>query len=124
MFNKIRLLLGGRVRMMVSGGAPLAPDTHAQVRICLCCDVVAGYGLTETSSCATVMDMCDRSTGRVGAPTTGTSLKLIDWAEGNYRVSNKPFPQVCPTRPRHPTPFYTHYKTTQLQSVLSKMAQL
>ncbi|KOB73857.1 Acyl-CoA synthetase, partial [Operophtera brumata] len=92
-YTKIRALLGGRVRMMISGGAPLSPDTHAQVRICLCCDVVAGYGLTETTSSATVMDVFDRSTGRVGAPTTNSQLKLIDWEEGNYRVSNKPFPQ-------------------------------
>ncbi|XP_063838229.1 long-chain-fatty-acid--CoA ligase 4 isoform X3 [Ostrinia nubilalis] len=61
--------------------------------ICLCCDVVTGYGLTETTSCATVMDFADRSTGRVGAPTTGTDIKLVNWEEGNYRVTNKPFPQ-------------------------------
>ncbi|XP_060803093.1 long-chain-fatty-acid--CoA ligase 4 isoform X3 [Amyelois transitella] len=92
-FNKIRGLLGGRMRLMLVGGAPLSPDTHAQVRICLCCDVVTGYGLTETTSCATVMDAHDRSTGRVGAPTTGTDIKLVNWEEGNYRVTNKPFPQ-------------------------------
>lgn len=54
-------LLGGRLRLMISGGAPLSPDTHTQVRVCVCCDVVAGYGLTETTSCATVMDAHDRS---------------------------------------------------------------
>lgn len=94
MFSRIRGLLGGRVRMMISGGAPLSPDTHGQVRICLCCDVVAGYGLTETTSCATVMDPHDRSTGRVGAPTSGTDITLLDWDEGGYRVDNKPYPQV------------------------------
>lgn len=93
MFSRIRGLLGGRVRMMISGGAPLSPDTHGQVRICLCCDVVAGYGLTETTSCATVMDPHDRSTGRVGAPTSGTDITLLDWDEGGYRVDNKPYPQ-------------------------------
>ncbi|CAB3230315.1 unnamed protein product [Arctia plantaginis] len=93
MFSKVRALLGGRVRLMISGGAPLSPDTHAQVRICLCCDVIAGYGLTETTSCATVMCPLDRSTGRVGAPTAGTHVRLTDWHEGGYRVDNKPFPQ-------------------------------
>lgn len=92
-FKKIRGLLGGRVRLMISGGAPLAPDTHTQVRLCLACDVAAGYGLTETTSCATVMDPYDRSTGRVGAPTSGTDIKLVNWEEGNYRVQNKPYPQ-------------------------------
>lgn len=94
MFRRIRALLGGRVRLMISGGAPLSPDTHVQVRICLCCDVVAGYGLTETTSCATVMDPHDRTTGRVGAPTTGTDVRLLNWEEGRYTVANKPFPQV------------------------------
>lgn len=93
MFRRARQLLGGRLRIMISGGAPLSPDTHHQVRVCLCCDVVCGYGLTETTSCATVMDPHDRSTGRVGAPTTGTDLRLRDWDEGGYRVRNKPFPQ-------------------------------
>ncbi|GBP34593.1 Long-chain-fatty-acid--CoA ligase 4 [Eumeta japonica] len=92
-FTKVTALLGGRLRLAISGGAPLSPDTHTQIRICLCCDVVAGYGLTETTSCATVMDAHDRSTGRVGAPTTGTDIRLEDWAEGGYRVTNKPFPQ-------------------------------
>ncbi|XP_072937242.1 long-chain-fatty-acid--CoA ligase 4 [Epargyreus clarus] len=92
-FKAVRALLGGRVRLMIAGGAPLAPDTHTQVRVCVCADVVAGYGLTETTSCATVMDPADRSTGRVGAPTTGTDIRLVNWEEGNYRVTNKPFPQ-------------------------------
>lgn len=92
-FRKMNMLLGGRVRLMIAGGAPLSPDTHTQVRICLCCDVVAGYGLTETTSCATVMDQYDRSTGRVGAPTSGTDIRLMDWSEGGYRVTNQPFPQ-------------------------------
>ncbi|XP_014369067.2 long-chain-fatty-acid--CoA ligase 4 isoform X2 [Papilio machaon] len=92
-FARVRRLLGGRLRLAISGGAPLAPDTHTQVRLCLCCDVVVGYGLTETTSCATVMCPHDRSTGRVGAPATGVDLRLVDWEEGHYRVCNKPYPQ-------------------------------
>lgn len=49
-------MLGGRVRLILSGGAPLSPDTHEQINICLCLNVIQGYGLTETTSCATVMD--------------------------------------------------------------------
>ncbi|CAH2067686.1 unnamed protein product, partial [Iphiclides podalirius] len=92
-FGRVRSLLGERLRLAIAGGAPLAPDTHTQVRLCLCCEVVAGYGLTETTSCATVMSPHDRSTGRVGAPATGVDLKLLDWEEGHYRVSNRPFPR-------------------------------
>lgn len=55
-FKKISKLIGGRVRVMLAGGAPLSPDTHEQIKLCLCTDVVQGYGLTETTSGATVMD--------------------------------------------------------------------
>lgn len=48
--------MGGRVRLMMAGGAPLSPDTHEQIKLCLCTDVIQGYGLTETTSGATVMD--------------------------------------------------------------------
>ncbi|XP_077296277.1 acyl-CoA synthetase long-chain isoform X2 [Arctopsyche grandis] len=92
-FSKVSSLMGGKLRLMVSGGAPLAPDTHTQIKICLCCDVISGYGLTETTSSATVMDSYDRSTGRVGAPNTTCDIKLVNWEEGHYRVTNKPYPQ-------------------------------
>lgn len=49
-------MLGGRMRLVLSGGAPLSPDTHEQINMCLCINVTQGYGLTETTSCATVMD--------------------------------------------------------------------
>lgn len=55
-FKKIAKLMGGRVRVMMAGGAPLSPDTHEQIKICLCTEVIQGYGLTETTSGATVMD--------------------------------------------------------------------
>lgn len=48
--------MGGRVRLILSGGAPLSPDTHEQIKVCLCVVVTQGYGLTETTSGATVMD--------------------------------------------------------------------
>lgn len=56
LFKKISKTVGGRVRLLLAGGAPLSPETHEQVKLCLCADVVQGYGLTETTSGATVMD--------------------------------------------------------------------
>lgn len=55
-FKQTKQLLGGRVRLILSGGAPLSPDTHEMIKVCLCDRVIQGYGLTETCSCATVMD--------------------------------------------------------------------
>lgn len=31
--------------------------------------------------------------GRVGAPTTMCDIRLVNWEEGGYRVTNKPYAQ-------------------------------
>ena len=37
--------------------------------------------------------MRDLKTGRVGAPAALIDLRLTNWEEGNYRVTNLPYPQ-------------------------------
>ena len=37
------------------------------------------------------MENSDLSTGTVGKPMTGLEVKLIDWEEGNYKVSISAF---------------------------------
>lgn len=92
-FGAAKQVLGGKVRLIFSGGAPLSPDTHSQVKVCLCVQVIQGYGLTETTSCATVMDIHDRSSGRVGAPSTVCDVRLENWEEAGYRVTDSPYPR-------------------------------
>lgn len=92
-FNKIKSLLGGNVRLMAVGGAPLAPETHEFIRSTLDVELLQGYGLTETSASATLMDLNDLSVGRVGSPLNGVHIKLVDWIEGNYKVTDKPNPR-------------------------------
>jgi len=75
---------------LLSGGAPLSPDTHDYVRCALSLPLVQGYGLTESCACCTIMDSDENSTGRTGPPLQGVLVKLIDWDEGNYRVSDSP----------------------------------
>lgn len=59
-FKKIAALMGGRVRVILAGGAPLSPETHEKIKLCFCVDVIQGYGLTETTASATAMDSeCD-----------------------------------------------------------------
>lgn len=93
LFRKIRYFLGGRVRLMLSGGAPLSPDTHNLTRTCICVPLMQGYGLTETTACATVTNPKDRTTGRVGAPLMGIKIKLVNWEEGNYLTKDEPHPR-------------------------------
>lgn len=53
-FKKTRDILGGKVRGMLSGGAPLSEDTQYFMNACMCCPVIQGYGLTETCGGGTV----------------------------------------------------------------------
>jgi len=93
LFRRIRYFLGGKVRVMLSGGAPLASDTHSLCRTCLSMPLIQGYGLTETTSGATVTHVRDRKTGRAGAPLMDVDIKLVNWDEGNYRVTDTPNPR-------------------------------
>ncbi|XP_028816784.1 LOW QUALITY PROTEIN: long-chain-fatty-acid--CoA ligase 4-like [Denticeps clupeoides] len=93
LFKKVRALLGGNVRMMLSGGAPLSSATQRFMNICFCCSVGQGYGLTETCGAGTITEVADYSTGRVGAPLICCEVKLRDWLEGGYTTQDRPRPR-------------------------------
>uniref|UniRef100_A0A8C7V2I0 long-chain-fatty-acid--CoA ligase n=1 Tax=Oncorhynchus mykiss TaxID=8022 RepID=A0A8C7V2I0_ONCMY len=92
-FRKVRSLLGGHMRVLLSGGAPLSAATQRFMNICLCCPVGQGYGLTETCGAGTISEMWDYSTGRVGAPLICSEITLKDWEEGGYYSTDKPHPR-------------------------------
>ncbi|XP_050444011.1 fatty acid CoA ligase Acsl3-like [Adelges cooleyi] len=92
-FEKTSALMGGRLQSIICGGAPLTPETHTLIKVCLCEIVQQGYGLTETSSCGCAMSRDDMSTGRAGSPQTVNDFILTNWDEGGYRVTDKPYPR-------------------------------
>lgn len=55
-FRKVRSLLGGQTRVLLSGGAPLSAATQRFMNVCLCCPVGQGYGLTETCGAGTISE--------------------------------------------------------------------
>jgi fatty acid CoA ligase FadD9 len=76
-----RCLLGGRVRLLVSGGALVAPEVLGFLRECFTeAIVVDGYGATEAGTIA--LD---------GVPAA--EVELVDCPELGYRASDRPYPR-------------------------------
>jgi long-chain acyl-CoA synthetase len=68
--------LGGRVRFMLSGGAPLSAETHMRLRHAFGAPLMQGYGLTETCAMATITHPYDPVTGHAGAVVPCVELRL------------------------------------------------
>ncbi|KAF8753598.1 hypothetical protein HU200_011612 [Digitaria exilis] len=75
-FGKVRAILGGKIRFVLSGGAPLSGDTQRFINICLGAPIGQGYGLTETCAGGTFSEYDDTSVGRVGAPLPCSYIKV------------------------------------------------
>ena len=85
-FSKVTGIVGGQLKFLLTGGAPLASKSHEFVRTILGIKLVQGYGLTETVAVATIGDPNDMRTCQVGPPLVGVDLKLVSWPEGDYTV--------------------------------------
>ena len=79
-FAKVRQGMGGRVRIYLSGGAPLARqmgEWFADVGI----RIDEGYGLTETSPVIAVNTPAHHKLGTVGRPLPNLEVKIADDGE-------------------------------------------
>ncbi|OQR79866.1 long-chain-fatty-acid--CoA ligase 4-like [Tropilaelaps mercedesae] len=87
-------VLGGQIRVLATGSAPLCGDTFVFLKACFDLYLMRGYGLTETTSGVTVTEYTDNmSDGSTGCPIEGQVVKLIDWKEGGYTIRDKPNPR-------------------------------
>ncbi|PRP86830.1 fatty acyl-CoA synthetase [Planoprotostelium fungivorum] len=84
LFNQFKSKLGGRVRFVLSAAAPLDPKLGDFIRICFGCEVIQGYGLTETNGGITTCVMGDRSNGQVGRILPCCEIKLVDVPDYGY----------------------------------------
>ena len=87
-FKKVQGLIGGRVKVMISGSAPLSRDTQRFAQTVFGCPLRQGYGLTETCSAGTISAFSDNSWS-AGRVLTCCKVKLLDWEEGGYRTSDE-----------------------------------
>lgn len=86
-FSKLRNALGGRIRLLVSGGAAL-PEELALLYIGAGLPIVQGYGLTETSPVITAGVMDDNRVGTVGKPIRNVEVRIAADGEIESRGPN------------------------------------
>jgi len=79
-YSKVKERLGGRIRICISGGAPLAKEIieffHALDIL-----ILEGYGLTECTTAATVNRPTSYRFGTVGPALPGVRLRIADDGE-------------------------------------------
>jgi long-chain acyl-CoA synthetase len=89
-FGKIREKLGGRVKTMVTGSAPISAEVMDFLRICFSASVFEGYGQTETAGIGTVTGLGETVAGHVGPPILCNEICLEDVPEMNYYHTDDP----------------------------------
>ncbi|KAJ4945828.1 hypothetical protein JOQ06_023506 [Pogonophryne albipinna] len=87
-FGKVQASLGGRVRLMLTGAAPISPTVLTFLRAAIGCQLYEGYGQTECTAGCTLTMPGEYNAGHVGAPLPCNSLKLVDVSEMNYLAVN------------------------------------
>ncbi|CAH1447542.1 unnamed protein product [Lactuca virosa] len=112
-FRKVKNRLGGRIRLIVSGGAPLSREVEEFLRVTSCAFVLQGYGMTETCGLATLGFPDEMSMlGAVGSPFVYTDMRLEEVPEMDYDpLADPPRGEICL---RGKTSFAGYYKNPEL----------
>ncbi|XP_020573312.1 long chain acyl-CoA synthetase 4-like [Phalaenopsis equestris] len=112
-FSKVKQGLGGRVRILLSGAAPLATHVESFLRVVTCAHVLQGYGLTETCA-GTFVSLPNEISmlGTVGPPVPNVDVRLESVPEMDYdALSDVPRGEICV---RGKTLFSGYYKRDDL----------
>ncbi|KAJ1803560.1 medium-chain fatty acid-CoA ligase faa2, partial [Coemansia sp. RSA 2599] len=92
-FKPLRDKFGGKLSLIVSGSAPISPETLEFLRCCFSCSVIEGYGLSETMGPTSVTLIDDIEPGNVGAPLPCSMMKLRSVPDLGYNVGDLPWPR-------------------------------
>lgn len=107
-FSKIAAQLGGRVRFMATGAAPMPAHVMEFLKVAFMCPVYQGFGMTENAAAAMATPPGYLGVGTVGGPLPCTEVKLVDVPDMGYLSTNElPGGEVCL---RGPNVFVGYYK--------------
>lgn len=113
-FGKLKGILGGRVRLMLTGSAPIAADVLTLLRLAFSAPLLEGYGQTETCAGSVLTHSYESYQGIIGGPTPAIEVKLSDVPDMNYLSTDvdeegRPTPrgEICF---RGPTVFQGYYQ--------------
>ena len=87
-FTEVRKTLGGRLRFMLVGSAPMDGYILNFLRCSLSVEIMEGYGQTENVAGALLSNTCDPVTNHLGGPGWWVELKLVDQPELGYTSKN------------------------------------
>ncbi|KAL1598837.1 long-chain fatty acid-CoA ligase [Paraconiothyrium brasiliense] len=88
-FNKVKDATGGRLRICMNGGGPIAKETQRFISYAIT-PMISGYGLTETTAMGALMDPLAWTDQALGETPASVEVKLVDFADAGYFSTNKP----------------------------------
>ncbi len=83
-FSKLREFFGGKLRLCITGGAPLSDDIYL-IFNGAGISILQGYGLTETSPVVTTNTLLNSRLGTVGKPVRNVEIRTA--TDGEIEVS-------------------------------------
>ena len=114
-FKEVRKTLGGRLRFMLVGSAPIEGYIINFLRCSLSIEIMEGYGQTEDVAGVLLSNTCDTITGHLGGPGYSSEIKLVDQHDLGYTSKNinketgipRPSGEICI---RGPTIFKGYFR--------------
>jgi len=86
-FKQIRATMGGAVKFILTGSAPVSPEILHFLRVVTGCIVIEGYGATETGGACSIQLPGETTVGNIGPPFLCSMFKLADVPEMNLVAS-------------------------------------
>ncbi|CDS37335.1 long chain fatty acid coenzyme A ligase 1 [Echinococcus multilocularis] len=94
-FSKILRNFGGRIRLVLVTGAPIAPPVLRFTRAVFSCPVLEGYGCTETCGPVSSSLAGDLNGSHVGAPWPSVEIKLTDVPDMGLLAARDNRGEIC-----------------------------